>query len=73
MQRHANIQCKLARVAAGLSLQALALKTGGISASFLCRMETGGCARTTIQIRQRIAKALETPTELLFPEVSDEN
>ncbi|MFA5806779.1 MAG: helix-turn-helix transcriptional regulator [bacterium] len=70
----ANPLVKMARQTAGLK-RAEAARRANVNVRFLRRVENGdGYARLTPGIKARIAAALEiSPTELLFPEVSDES
>lgn len=70
--RNANTTLLLARTAAHLNRVELGRKIGR-SSRWIQRVELGdGYAQLTSEIKARIAAALETPPELLFPEVSDE-
>jgi DNA-binding XRE family transcriptional regulator len=67
-----NHLVKMARQTAGLK-RAEAACRARVNVRFLRRVENGdGYFKLTPEIKARIAKVLETPTELLFPEVPDE-
>ena len=58
---------RISRIAAGLRLADVANEINR-SIMFVQRLETGGSARLTPKISEKIAKALKTPIDLLFPE-----
>lgn len=63
-----NYLVKMARQAAGLK-RAEAARRAGVNVRFLRRVENGdGYAKLTTAIKEKIAEALETPIDLLFPE-----
>lgn len=67
MKNPPNIALRLARTAQGLSLRDLADAVGGVSYVFIHRLETGGLASVTPEIKAKIAGTLGTTEEILFP------
>lgn len=66
--RPPNHLVKIARQTAGLK-RAEAACRARVNVRFLRRVENGdGYAKLTPEIKARIARVLETPIELLFPE-----